>query len=145
MYHHQLTNGMGLTLSRDTLKHADRGPLLHRLLHWLTLRVNAGEGPLVIKKICTSLVAYFLHPTVMWNRCLLHLVCCLHQGDAVDYEQLMSSHDQDATQVIPNLSKGQLLTALWFAVTLVEEVGKTNYASIQTSVCRRSTQIQSRR
>ncbi|KAL9030625.1 MAG: hypothetical protein Q9196_001281 [Gyalolechia fulgens] len=117
----------------DTLKDADRGPLLHRLLHWLTRRVNAGEGSLVIRKLCTSLVAYFLRPMVTWNRCLLHLVCCLRQGDAVDYEQLMSSHDQDAAQVIPNLSKAQLLTALWFAVTLVEEVGKTSHASIQTS------------
>lgn len=116
----------------DTLKDADRGPLLNRLLHWLTLRVNAGEGALVIRKICTSLVAYFLRPLVTWNRCLLHLASCLQHRDVVNYEQLMSSHDQDASQVIPNLSKTQLLASIWFAVTLVEEVGKTNHASIQT-------------
>ncbi|KAL8721170.1 MAG: hypothetical protein Q9225_002095 [Loekoesia sp. 1 TL-2023] len=31
----------------DTLKDEDRGPLLYRLLQWLTIRVNVGEGPLV--------------------------------------------------------------------------------------------------
>ncbi|KAL8836862.1 MAG: hypothetical protein Q9170_002753 [Blastenia crenularia] len=116
----------------DTLRDEDRGPVLHRLLQWLAVRVRAGEGPLVVRKLCTSLAAYFLRPTITWNRCVLHLVCCLHQGDAVSYEQLMSSHDRDTSGVMQNLGRPQLLTALWFAVTLVEEVGKTSPASIQT-------------
>ena len=119
---------------RDTLKDEDRGPLLHRLLQWFAIRVNAGEGPLVVRKLCTALVAYFLRPKISWDRCLLHLVCCMHRGDAVGYEQLMSNYGKDSSKVLLGLNESQLLAALWFAVSLVEEVGKTSSASIQTFV-----------
>ncbi|KAL9601742.1 MAG: hypothetical protein Q9219_002353 [cf. Caloplaca sp. 3 TL-2023] len=127
-----LTFTIKINCDWDTLGDEDRRTILHRLLQWLTLRVNAGEGPLVIRKLCTALVAYFLRPTTTWNRCLLHLVCCLHQGVAVGYEELMSSHTEDTTRLIPNLAKPQLLAALCFAVTIVEEVGKISSTSIQT-------------
>ncbi|KAI4095613.1 MAG: hypothetical protein LQ344_001544 [Seirophora lacunosa] len=127
-----LTFTIKINVDWHTLEEQDTGPLLHRLLHWLTLRVNAQEAPLVTRKLCSSLVAYFLRPTVSWDRCLLHLVCCLNAGDAVNYGQLMSSPDKDVTRVVPNLGKTQLLASIWFALNLVEEVSKTSSTDHRT-------------
>ncbi|KAL9008180.1 MAG: hypothetical protein Q9173_006666 [Seirophora scorigena] len=121
-----------LTWIRHTLGERDTEPLLHKILHWLTIRVNAQEAPLVTRKLCSSLVAYFLRPTVSWDRCLLHLVCCLNAGDAVNYGQLMSSPDKDVTRVVPNLGRNQLLASIWFALNLVEEVSKTSSTDLRT-------------
>ncbi|KAI4254377.1 MAG: hypothetical protein LQ352_003137 [Teloschistes flavicans] len=107
------------------------------LLQWLALRVDAGETTLVIKKLCSALVAYFLRPSVAWNRCLLHVICCLSEGGAVSYDQLVATSNKDSTLNISALGKKKLLTALWFATTLIEEVSKTNPFSIKTSVSRR--------
>ncbi|KAL8907382.1 MAG: hypothetical protein Q9207_001432 [Kuettlingeria erythrocarpa] len=116
----------------DVLEVEDRVPLLHRLLHWITLSVRFEKGPLVIRKLCTSLVAYFLRPTVSWHRCMLHLLYCFNAGDAVTSEQLMSSPDKDAARIVPSLGREQLLASIWFAVNLIEDVGKTNPASLLT-------------
>ncbi|KAL8764203.1 MAG: hypothetical protein Q9184_000172 [Pyrenodesmia sp. 2 TL-2023] len=116
----------------DELEVEDTAPLLHRLLHWITLSVQVEKGPLVVRKLCTSLVAYFLRPTVSWNRCLLHLVCCFNAGEAVSYEQLMSTSDKDAARIVPSLGREQLLASIWFALNLIEEVEMTSPASIQT-------------
>lgn len=89
---------------------------------------------MVVRKLCASLVAYFLRPTVSWPKCLLQLLSCLNAGGAVAYEHLMSDHAEGAAQILPTLGRSQLLTALWFSVTLIEEVGKTSPTSIQTSV-----------
>ncbi|KAL9579114.1 MAG: hypothetical protein Q9203_006837 [Teloschistes exilis] len=121
----------------DSLKEGDTGPVLTRLLQWLALRIDAGESALVTKKICSALVAYFFRPSVAWDRCLLHVICCLSEGGAVSYDQLTTTSNKDSTLIISSLEKQKLLTALWFATTLIEEVSKTNPFSIKTSVSRR--------
>ncbi|KAL8927944.1 MAG: hypothetical protein Q9208_002019 [Pyrenodesmia sp. 3 TL-2023] len=118
----------------DQLEVEDTAPLLHRLLHWITLSVQVEKGHLVARKLCTSLVAYFLRPTVSWNRSLLHLVCCFTAGEAVSCEQLMSTSDKDAARIVPRLGREQLLASIWFALNLIEEVEKTSPTSILTSI-----------
>ncbi|KAL8692278.1 MAG: hypothetical protein Q9218_002671 [Villophora microphyllina] len=117
----------------DSLKEEDTGPILTRLLQWLALRVNAGETVLVTKKLCSTLVAYFLRPSVSWNRCLLHVICCLSEGRAISYDELITTSNKDVILVISALRKTQLLTALWFATVLIEEVSKTNPFSLKTN------------
>lgn len=122
---------------RDSLKEAEIGQLLHQLLNWLTLRIKFKEGPLVVKKLCTALVAYFLRSSASWERCLLHLICSLSEGEPVSYELMMSEHYEVASRVVTSLEAPQLLTAIWFATTLVEEVGRTSSESRLTSVSQR--------
>lgn len=122
---------------RDSLKEAEIGQLLHRLLNWLTLRIKFNEGPLVVKKLCTALVAYFLRSSASWERCLLHLICSLSEGEPVSYELMMSEHYDVASRVVTSLEAPQLLTAIWFATTLVEEVGRTSSESRLMSVSQR--------
>lgn len=119
-------------LIRDSLSPDESSSLLDRLLLWLVRLVNSMEKPLVIRKICASLVAYFLRPGVTWEHCVRHLICCFSVGEVVPL-QAVSQHPSTAELVI-NLSQLQLTTALWFSTNLVEEVGKTNIASIETYV-----------
>ena len=103
--------------------------LLDRLLLWLIRLVQAGEGPLVIRKLCTALVAYFLRPEASWKHCIRHIACCFAAGD-VSSGHILSQSTPMAT-VIEGLNQAQLVTTMWFAAGLVEEVGKTDSSSIQ--------------
>ena len=128
-------------LSRESLQEGEVGQLLHRLLTWLTFRIKSNEGPLVIKKLCTALVAYFLRSSASWERCLLHLICSLSEAEAVNYDLMMSEHYEIATRVVTSLEAPQLLTVMWFATILVEEVSRTSSESRLTSASHRSTHI----
>ncbi|KAL9021034.1 MAG: hypothetical protein Q9185_001702 [Variospora sp. 1 TL-2023] len=46
--------------------------------------------------------------------------------------KLLSSPDKDVTQVAPHLGRNQLLTSIWFAVSLIEEISKTKYTGSDT-------------
>lgn len=92
--------------------------------------VNAAEGALVLRKMCASLVTYFLRPSVSWQHCIRHLLCCFRAGSVVAQQSLSENPPTD--ELVRQLSQLQLLTGLWFCVGLVEEVGKTDDASIET-------------
>ena len=104
--------------------------LLDRLLLWLVRLTNAREGALVLRKLCSTLVAYFLRPSVTWDRCVRHIVCCLNFGDVVSLHDLPSM--PSTIDILSNLDTLRVKVVLWFAAALVEEVGKTNPNSIQT-------------
>ena len=127
--------------SRDSLAEGQALQLLYQLIRWLTLRIKSNEGPLVIKKLCTALVAYFLQSSASWERCLLHLICSLSQGEPVDYAVMESQHPDIASLVVTSLGPTHLLTAIWFATTLVDEVGRTSSESRLTSVSQRSRYV----
>ncbi|KAL8657900.1 MAG: hypothetical protein Q9226_001450 [Calogaya cf. arnoldii] len=80
-----------------------------------------------------ALVAYFLQSSDSWERCLLHLICSLSQGEPIDYAVMESQHSDIASRVVISLGPTQLLTAIWFATTLVEDVGRTSSESRLTS------------
>lgn len=86
----------------------------------------------MLKKLCSALIAYFLKPSVSWERCVRHIVCCFSAGDAVAYDVL----DQFPTtnDLTPGMSRSQLLTTIWLITTVVEEVGKMESNSIQMYV-----------
>ncbi|KAI4239359.1 MAG: hypothetical protein LQ349_000458 [Xanthoria aureola] len=98
--------------------------------NWDSLKeAEYNEGPLVVKKLCTALVAYFLRSSASWERCLLHLICSLSEGEPVNYDLMMAEHYDVASRVVTSLEAPQLMTAVWFATTLVEEVGRTSSES----------------
>lgn len=104
--------------------------LLDRLLAWLLRLVNAGEKPLVLRKVCSSLIAYFLSPSDLWEHCVRHLICCFFV-DTVVPRQSLSQYPSTA-ELLGKFTQLQRLTTLWFCMNLVEELGKTDFASIQT-------------
>lgn len=125
-----LTFTVKINTDWNTLSAEDAAALLDRLLTWLIRLVVAGEGPLVIRKLCSSLVAYFLRPSISWDECLRHLLCCLVAGGVVNHEDL--PRYDSSIWLMTALNDLQLKTLLWLSTSLVEEVGKTNSNSDQT-------------
>ena len=104
--------------------------LLDRLIEWLIRLVNARDSQLVIRKLCSSLIAYYLRPLGRWKQCIRHLVLSFNQGHVVNSNTL--AQDTKLGQVATKLSQSCLMTILWFTAGLVEEVGKISAASMQT-------------
>ena len=127
-----LTFTIKINTDWNTLSAEDAAALLYRLLTWLVQLVQAGDRPIVIRKLCSALVAYFLKPSTSWKRCLRHLLSCFAAGKVVgsdDLVQFPSTHE-----LLSQVSTLQLKTTLWFATALVEEVGKTSLKTSQTYV-----------
>ena len=74
----------------------------------------------MVKKLCGALVAYYLHPSTSWERCVLNLMACFVKGEVTSVKALEASGT--AVEALPLLlNDAQLLAAQWFATTLAEE------------------------
>ncbi|KZF19191.1 ARM repeat-containing protein [Xylona heveae TC161] len=124
-----LTFTVKLNADWDSLSEHDVQPLLARLISWLVRLVSRNESALVVRKLCSTLVAFFLRPSVSWTRCLRHLVCSISAGDAI----LEDALDQypPTPELLQRLSLQQIVAILWFSSTLAEEAGKVNIGGQQ--------------
>lgn len=110
----------------------DAHAVLQRIIGWLIKSINGGEGALVVRKLCSTLVSFFLRFSSTWNQCIPHLVYCLSANEAVSYDVFVQSAEKKS--LIQNLPSEKALAVLWFATVLVEEVGKTDSQSMKQSV-----------
>ena len=83
----------------------------------------------MVRKLCSTLVAYFLQFSMSWTRCVRHLLYCLSQNGAFSYRSLAAAPDTPI--LIETLSHDKAIILFWFAATLVEEVGKTDSSAIK--------------
>lgn len=83
----------------------------------------------MLRKLCSTLVAYFLRFPLLWERCVRHLVSSFYRGDLASLETL----DQLAptAELVTRLEQRQTVTLLWFCSTLVEDVGKVDSKSME--------------
>ena len=116
----------------ETLSTEDSTSLLDRLLHWLVQLTTRGEGTLVLKKLCSTLVVYLFRPSVIWDHCFRHVVCCFARREVAS-SQMVSSMPP-TSHMLSLLDTSQVRTILWFAAALVEEASKISPNSIQTYV-----------
>ncbi|APA08045.1 hypothetical protein sscle_03g028150 [Sclerotinia sclerotiorum 1980 UF-70] len=124
-----LTFTIKLNTDSQSLKDEDAQVVLQKIIGWLIKCLNSGCGPLVIRKLCTTLVTYFLHFSGSWARCVSHLTYCLCLGEAVPYHKL---EDAPSMEILAqSLSDDKNMAILWFSATLVEEVGKTDSNSMK--------------
>lgn len=82
-----------------------------------------------MRKLCSTLVVYFLQFSGSWTRCVKHLICCLSDGNATFYSAVEEA--AETSQLIENISDEKATIILWFASSLVEEVGKTDSSSMK--------------
>ena len=142
-----LTFTIKINTDWDKLSVEDAAALLERLLSWLIRALQAGETDLIVQKMCSALVAYFLKPSAACDRCMRQLTCCLSAGKFLGIEStrppvlqpspyVLNSPKADfrtyvglsqfppASEVLTTLSVLQLKAILWFSALLVEEAGK---------------------
>ncbi|EMR90718.1 putative importin 13 protein [Botrytis cinerea BcDW1] len=124
-----LTFTIKLNTDSQSLKDDDAQIVLQQIIGWLIKCLNSGCGPLVVRKLCTTLVTYFLHFSSSWARCISHLTYCLCLGEAVPYHKIEDAPAMAA--LAQNLPDDKSLAILWFSATLVEEVGKTDSNSMK--------------
>jgi hypothetical protein len=122
---HDCTKGC----SRKSLGEEDAQALLQTLISWLIRCMEISEGALVVRKLCSTLVAYFLQFSTSWERCIKHLMYCLCTNEALPYNSLDDA--PDTATLIQNLSDAKAVAIFWIATTLVEEVGKTDSNSMK--------------
>lgn len=78
----------------------------------------------MIRKLCSTLVVYFLHFSSLWQQCVKHLIHSLYIGEAAPFEFLNSTPDNVA--LVKRLTPEKASAALWFSTALAEEVSKTD-------------------
>ena len=86
-----------------------------------------GSGPVVIRKLCSALVTFFIHFSQLWPNCVQHLVYCLDLGRTAPVDD--AKNTTQTSDILTTLSESKLLAALWFAASFVEDVGKTEMNS----------------
>ena len=104
--------------------------LLGRLLLWLVKLVVANEGPLVVRKLCSALVAFYIQPTAPWKRCIRHVLLCFHAGTTIDENE--AENLEISANMFDALGVPQMTTTIWFATALVEEASKMSSDTLQT-------------
>lgn len=115
----------------NSLKEADATQLLYRLVEWLVQFTKSQESTLVIRKLCSALIAYYLRPSGAWKRCIRHLLVSFNAGQPIPFDQL-SAQRTPISSLFNTLNGTQRQAILWFASGLVEEVNKADSASIQS-------------
>ncbi|ELR10445.1 hypothetical protein VC83_00535 [Pseudogymnoascus destructans] len=124
-----LTFTVKLNTDSASLSATDAEAVLNQLLTWLIVYLRRGSGPLALRKLCSTLVVYFLHFSASWALCVKHVILCLFADEAVGIERLQDA--PETSQLVSRLSQEKLSAALWFSTTLAEEVEKVDGNNIK--------------
>ena len=81
----------------------------------------------MIRKLCSTLVTYFLYFSAEWTECIKHLVYCLCMNQSAQYEDV-----EDAPHIsvlARTISDQKAFAVLCFTAGLVDEIGKIDLNS----------------
>ncbi|KAF3283873.1 hypothetical protein TWF970_001044 [Orbilia oligospora] len=105
------------------LSEHDALALLDTLITWLIRVVDVGFKPFIWRKICVTLVNYYIRFPSLWTYCIRHLICRF--AGVTSGVQQEGLHNLPPTSTLlatfSNLSKTVIVG---FTRTLIEEVGK---------------------
>ncbi|KFX90214.1 hypothetical protein V490_06567 [Pseudogymnoascus sp. VKM F-3557] len=124
-----LTFTVKLNTDSASLSDTDAQAVLNQLLTWLIVYLRRASGPLALRKLCSTLVVYFLHFSASWTMCVKHVILCLFADEAVGIETLQDA--PETSLLVSRLSPEKLSAALWFSTTLAEEVEKVDGNNIK--------------
>jgi len=130
-------NQDGASLTED-----DALILLTKLLDWLMQSIWQNEGLLVTRKICSTLVTFFMVPKSPWFKCIRHLMCCCMAGHAIPENSTYNFPTN--TEVAAALYPEQLSAVLTFAQILAEETTKIDNESQHFHYCHARVSVHKR-
>ncbi|KAI0976037.1 armadillo-type protein [Xylaria arbuscula] len=114
-------------LNTERLSDDDALSVLQNLITWLIYSLNDGSGPIVIRKLCSALVTYYIHYSHTWSKCVRHLIYSLDRNAAMPIGELEDALPLE--QVIGQLDTQKFLAASWFSAALAEEIEKVDTKS----------------
>ncbi|KAI0860991.1 armadillo-type protein [Xylaria cubensis] len=112
-------------LNTERLSDHDALSVLQNLITWLVHSLNDGSGNIVIRKLCSALVTYYIHYSHTWPTCIRHLILSIDRNAAVPIAEVEGSPPLE--QVIQELDTQKFLAASWFAAALAEDIGKIDH------------------
>ncbi|KAI1074084.1 armadillo-type protein [Whalleya microplaca] len=114
-------------LNTESLSDEDALSVLQNLISWLINSLENSSGAIVVRKLCSALVTYFIHYSHTWTRCIFHLLHCLDLNSSVPQENLERS--SPAEHIIQTLTLQKFLAVTWFTTALAEEAEKVDLKS----------------
>ncbi|TDZ28210.1 hypothetical protein CTRI78_v012098 [Colletotrichum trifolii] len=117
-----------LTLNASSsLSVDDISELLQNLVGWLIESLTNGSSAMVIRKLCSALVTFFLYFPKQWELCIRHLCCSLCEGVPASQESVLSP--VNFSGFLGDADPRKLHAAVWFCGTLVDEAAKVEMNS----------------
>lgn len=104
----------------------DAKQLLQSLIGWFIRSLTDGSGALVLRKLASALVTFFVQFSHLWPDCIHHLLYSLDVGHAVPRDEAKNLPISD---MLKSFDATKFLAAICFATVLVEEVAKIEMKS----------------
>lgn len=116
-------------MGSESVTEEDVPILRDRLIGWLINVASTNSSQMVIKKLCSTSVVFFLRFPESWQNLIRHVVCSLCLGRVVPVEELERLPTSDL--LLRKADSRSKITALWFTAILVEEVGKVDGKNVK--------------
>ncbi|KAI1479635.1 ARM repeat-containing protein [Daldinia eschscholtzii] len=116
-------------LNTESLSDDDAVSVLQKLITFLITSLRDGTAGFVVKKLCSTLVTYFIHYSHTWPRCIRHLSYCLESRTYVPIEDADNSSPYE--DIVQSLDVENLYAVLWFAQILPNEAEKIDTKPIK--------------
>ena len=129
----------------DGLAHNDtlRNELLQQIVSRYAVLTNAQDTAYVLRKLCSTLVAYFLQSSSEWQLPIRHVLTSIFEHQPVlqwqQRSQLLTSRAITLLSTGKPIDYHQLRGILWLCLSLVEDVlrsdpkGNEGYSSLPSS------------
>ncbi|CAJ2505947.1 Uu.00g000770.m01.CDS01 [Anthostomella pinea] len=114
-------------LNTERLPDDDARSVLQTLITWLINSLQDGSGPVVVRKLCSALVTYFIHYSHTWVKCVRHIIHCLDLNASVPVDDVRDVAPIE--HLVQALEPRKFLAASWFAAALAEETEKVDTKS----------------
>ncbi|KAM9880592.1 importin 13 [Verticillium dahliae] len=117
-----LTIMVKLNTESASLSNVDASELLQNMIRWLHASLTDGSGTMVVRKLTSALVAFFIHFPNLWPDCIRSL--CVSMSSSSPWPVELTAVPPEMSTILWDVDSRKLQTVLWFAGTLVEEAGK---------------------
>ncbi|KAI1213410.1 ARM repeat-containing protein [Annulohypoxylon truncatum] len=114
-------------LNTESLSDEDAVSVLNKLISFLVTSLRDGTAGFVVKKICSTLVTYFVHYSHTWSKCIRHLSCSLDKRASVPIDGIDDTSPFGS--VVQSLEIENFYAITWFARFLANEAEKIDTKS----------------
>ncbi|KAI1094600.1 ARM repeat-containing protein [Rostrohypoxylon terebratum] len=114
-------------LNTESLSDEDAILVLNKLISFLIISLRDGTAGFVVKKICSTLVTYFVHYSHTWSKCIRHLAYSLDKRTSVPIDGIDTTSPFDS--VVQSLEIKNFYAITWFARFLANEAEKIDTKS----------------
>ncbi|KAI0840494.1 ARM repeat-containing protein [Hypoxylon sp. FL0890] len=111
-------------LNTESLSDEDALSVLHKLVSFLITSLSDGTLAFVIKKICSTLVTYYVHYSHTWSRCIRHLSHSLDKCTSLPIDDIDDTAPFE--DIVQSLDLKNFYALTWFTQFLANEAEKVD-------------------